>query len=173
LNDSEYLLVQGIARSSNVTQRELSEQAGLSLGMTNLLLKRLVAKGYVKVRQLNWRKVQYILTVRGAVEKAKKSCVYALRSYNEVKKMASVIRAHVLEAHRGGLREFTIVVPPQLADLVREAVAGLDLTGVSFSFETDLGKALARSETVFSAMPAAGALADGKTIIPILEPRSI
>ena len=139
--------------------------------MTNLLLKRLVDKGYVKVRQLNWKKVQYLLTVRGAVGKAKKSYAYAVRSYNEFKRMTAVIRANILEEHRGGLREFTIVVPPEISEMVRAAVAELSLPEASFSFEPDLGKALARSGTVFSAIPASGAHAADKRIIPILEPR--
>ena len=44
----------------------------ISLGMTNLL-SRLVAKGYIRIRQLNKKKTEYILTPKGFTEKYHKS----------------------------------------------------------------------------------------------------
>jgi DNA-binding MarR family transcriptional regulator len=47
------------------TQRSLSRELGVALGLTNLLIKRLVAKGYVKVVRLRARHVKYFVTVKG------------------------------------------------------------------------------------------------------------
>jgi len=170
LDEREFLLLERIARSPDLSQRELSEHTGLSLGMTNLLLKRLVQKGYVKVLQLNWKKVRYILTVRGAMEKARKSYAYAARNYHEFKRMSARIRANLLEEYGRGLREFVIASPPEIEELIREVIRGLDLPGATYALERDVEKALARSKTVFCAAPESGGLPDGgRRVIPILE----
>ena len=72
-----------------MNQREISSRLGLSLGMTNLLLRRLVTKGMLRIRQLNRKKVDYLLTARGLAEKAQKSYNYTLKtieSFGLVKK---------------------------------------------------------------------------------------
>jgi DNA-binding MarR family transcriptional regulator len=47
------------------TQRTLSQDLGVALGLTNLLIKRLVAKGYVRVVRLRARHARYLVTAEG------------------------------------------------------------------------------------------------------------
>ncbi len=54
-------------------QRDIAELAGLSLGMTNAVLKRLAAKGWLKIKRINSRKVQYAVTPAGTAEVARRS----------------------------------------------------------------------------------------------------
>ena len=49
----------------DVTQRQLSSTIGVALGLTNLLLKNLVQKGYVRVSQASWKRRLYTLTPEG------------------------------------------------------------------------------------------------------------
>ncbi len=81
ISERELRIIEEISRDRNLTQRKISHRLGLSLGMTNLILKRLVNKGYVKVRGLNRRKVQYILTPTGFAEKTKKILSVFLKDY--------------------------------------------------------------------------------------------
>ena len=37
----------------------------VGLGMTNLLIQRLARKGLIKVTQLDWKRTQYLLTLKG------------------------------------------------------------------------------------------------------------
>ncbi len=80
IGERELKIIEEISREKNLTQRKISHKLGLSLGMTNLVLKRLANKGYIKVKGLNRRKVQYILTPKGFAEKTKKSYRYYLNS---------------------------------------------------------------------------------------------
>ena len=48
-----------------MTQRSLSGELGVALGLTNLLIRRLVAKGYVKVGGMGTRHVRYLMTPAG------------------------------------------------------------------------------------------------------------
>ena len=50
MQDSEVLILEELERNSDITQRELSEKTGLSLGMVNLLLKKfIINKKYIYV----------------------------------------------------------------------------------------------------------------------------
>ena len=80
INERELRVIEEVSRDKNLTQRKISHSLGLSLGTTNLILKKLVSKGYIKMRQLNRRKIQYILTPKGFAEKVKKSYRFFLKT---------------------------------------------------------------------------------------------
>ena len=155
INQKEWLLIDELSRSPESTQRGLSQQTGLSLGLTNLLLKRLAQKGYIKVQQLNWNKVRYILTVRGTLEKARKSYAFASRTFQEFKRMSSLIRGHILEGYAHGLRQFVIAAPSDLEEFIRGAIENMDLPGATYVFEAELEQALGMAKTVYCALPGA------------------
>lgn len=66
-SESEYhrQILQAIAAGQRVTQRSLSGELGVALGLTNLLIHRLVAKGYVKMAGMGTRHVRYLMTPAG------------------------------------------------------------------------------------------------------------
>jgi DNA-binding MarR family transcriptional regulator len=66
-SDIEYdrKVLQAIASGQRVTQRALSSDLGVALGLTNLLIRRLVAKGYVKVSGMGTRHIRYLMTAAG------------------------------------------------------------------------------------------------------------
>ncbi|MGB4434722.1 MAG: winged helix-turn-helix transcriptional regulator [Defluviitoga tunisiensis] len=72
-----------IENNASVTQRDLSEKTGLSLGMVNLLLKKFVKKGIVKLERLDGKSFRYILTPEGFKEKSKKTIDYIKRYYQK------------------------------------------------------------------------------------------
>ncbi len=47
-NRHELNLLEAIEQDGHVTQRNLTSKLGIALGLTNMYLKRLVKKGYVK-----------------------------------------------------------------------------------------------------------------------------
>jgi hypothetical protein len=58
-------ILQAIASGQPVTQRSLSREMGVALGLTNLLIRRLVAKGHVKVARIGTRHIRYLMTAEG------------------------------------------------------------------------------------------------------------
>jgi hypothetical protein len=58
-------VLQAIASGQRVTQRKLSSELGVALGLTNLLVRRLVGKGYVKISKMGTRHVRYLMTPSG------------------------------------------------------------------------------------------------------------
>lgn len=64
-HEYDHQILQAIASGERVTQRSLAGQLGVALGLTNLLIRRLVAKGYVKMAGMGTRHVRYLMTPAG------------------------------------------------------------------------------------------------------------
>lgn len=56
-----------------VSQRSLSRNLGIALGLTNLLIHKLVRKGFIRVIHIKPNRVRYLLTPAGIAEKARMS----------------------------------------------------------------------------------------------------
>jgi DNA-binding MarR family transcriptional regulator len=80
------------------SQRVLAERLGVALGLTNLYLKRLVRKGYVKVVQFSAKpaprtRLRYLLTPRGLAEKTRLTYAYMDRSLLQYRVARETLRA--------------------------------------------------------------------------------
>lgn len=64
-NDYNRQILEAIASGEPVTQRSLASRMGVALGLTNLLVRRLVAKGYVRLSRMGTRHVRYLMTPVG------------------------------------------------------------------------------------------------------------
>ncbi len=64
-------LLEAVEEDARVTQRTLSTKLGIALGLTNIYLKRLVRKGYIKCVNVQSNRISYLITPRGIVEKAR------------------------------------------------------------------------------------------------------
>ena len=85
-----FRLMGEIDRDGNYTQRELSRRLDLSLGLVNTFLKRLVKKGYFKIKTMPRNRVEYYLTPKGLARKSKLTVEYlrySLNFYTEIKKL--------------------------------------------------------------------------------------
>lgn len=58
-----------IDQNPDTTQADLATQLGVAIGSVNWYLKRLVNKGYIKVTQMQRRRLRYLLTPKGLSEK--------------------------------------------------------------------------------------------------------
>jgi DNA-binding Lrp family transcriptional regulator len=89
-------LLQAVEADSRVTQRGLSTQLGIALGLTNVYLKRLVRKGYIKCVNVQSNRITYLLTPRGIAEKLRLTYEfmdYSLQLYGEVRQhLRAVLR---------------------------------------------------------------------------------
>ncbi len=97
----------------------------MSLGMVNIVLKRLAKKGYIKLRRLNKRNLEYILTPKGFTEKAKKSYWYVHRTIDSLREIKAKIQVLALEEYQKGEREFIILGDNELADIIEISLRDL------------------------------------------------
>ena len=81
-------LLEAVEQDSRVTQRGLATKLGIALGLTNIYLKRLVRKGYIKCVNVQSNRISYLITPRGIAEKARLTYEfmdYSLHLYGEVR----------------------------------------------------------------------------------------
>src|SRR5260221_13003279 len=64
-------LLDAVEQDARVTQRRLATKLGIALGLTNVYLKRLVRKGYIKCVNVQSNRIMYLITPRGIAEKAR------------------------------------------------------------------------------------------------------
>ena len=90
---SKYQLLKSLEKDANLTQRQLSEELGISLGKVNYCLKNLIQKGFVKINNFknSNHKLQYsyLLTPKGIEEKTKLTIEFLkvkTEEYEELKK---------------------------------------------------------------------------------------
>lgn len=134
LAEKEFLLIQEISKKPFSTQRDISQSLGLSLGMTNLLIRRLARKGIIKITQLDWKRTQYLLTLKGALEKTRKAYHYARYTLRIFRQIEENITTALSREYRTGRREFILVAQDEILELLRDTVGKLDLPGAIFSF---------------------------------------
>jgi EPS-associated MarR family transcriptional regulator len=72
--DNYFRVLRALNENPDLTQRELAQKLGLSVGSLNYCLKALIEKGWVKMQNFSQSKNKfgyvYILTPRGMSEKA-------------------------------------------------------------------------------------------------------
>ena len=50
----ELQLLSEVVDKPEITQRELSQKVGIALGLTNVMLRNLVQKGYIRATNASW-----------------------------------------------------------------------------------------------------------------------
>jgi len=87
-NQPELEILSELEDTPDITQRELSKRVGIALGLTNLLLRNMTKKGYLRVSQATWKRRLYTLTPEGFSHKIRLMTGYVnrvLRDYNKVR----------------------------------------------------------------------------------------
>ena len=98
-----------LEENPNVTQRELAEALGISLGKANYCLKALINKGMVKAKNFknnaNKRAYLYILTPKGIETKARISVNFLQRKMEEYEALKAEIKQLQTEVEINGRRD--------------------------------------------------------------------
>lgn len=100
--------------SAAISQRDLAGASGLSLGMTNALLRRFIERGWVKLMHLSGRSLKYILTAEGAEEVLRRSLSYFTRAVRSASLYRDRIDAYVLGLAKAGFRTLVLEGPAEL-----------------------------------------------------------
>ena len=90
----DLIILERIEKDPDATQASLASQLGVAVGTINWHLKRLVAKGYVKVRRAERRKLRYIITADGLALRARLTIDYIQNSFN----LYRLVRGRAMEA---------------------------------------------------------------------------
>jgi DNA-binding MarR family transcriptional regulator len=112
LNVKELEILEKIENNGHMTQRDLSREVGIALGLVNHLLKKMVRKGWIKIKNVDAKRMRYLITRQGAKEKS--SLLY--------KRVESTIHFY-LEAKR--------VIKEKVQHLKNEGVENVSIYGIN------------------------------------------
>ncbi len=115
----ELTLLEQIEHDPDVTQASLATQLGVAVGTVNWHIKRLVAKGYVKVKRAERKKLRYIITPEGIALRARLTVDYIERSFDLYRKTRQRVKVHLDEVKKAGFDRIQLVGDGDVADICR------------------------------------------------------
>lgn len=121
-----------LSRGEVVTQRNLAKKLGIALGLANLYIKRLARKGYIKVSSLPPKRIRYLVTPTGILEKSRLTYEYMDYSLQLYRHTRTTLRSGFAAVAHQGHRRVVIYgtgEPAELAYLTMREL-GLDVVGV-------------------------------------------
>lgn len=128
----DLLLLNALDRDAGATQRTLATKLGVALGLTNLYLKRLARKGFIKITTIPRNRIQYLLTPQGFTEKSRLTYLYMQYSLSYYRDMRAQLKERL--SPLGELRGQRVVIygTSELAELAYLSLREMDLTCVGF-----------------------------------------
>ena len=138
--NSEYEILSHLEKNRDTSQRQIAGNTGLSLGTVNLLLKKMVRKGLVKIERLNARTLRYIITPRGMAEKTMLAYQYMKISYQQILKISKALEKVVADHEVGGdkIREVIFYGPQdEVLEILKLAAGSL---GLKYTFMPSMDK---------------------------------
>ena len=125
-------LLEEIANNNNSSQRDFSRKLNISLGLVNTFIKRLVSNGYCKISTFPKRRMKYILTPKGVVEKSKLTYEYLLNSYTYYKDSQLKILSLFDKLERSNAKKIVFLGAGELAEIAYALISetSLRLVGI-------------------------------------------
>ncbi len=103
----ELNLLESIEENPDITQASLADQMGVAVGTVNWHIKRLVEKGYVKVKRAQRKKLRYIITPSGIALRARLTLEYiewSLLLYRQTRERVSNLLEELKDAEHNRVR---------------------------------------------------------------------
>lgn len=115
----ELSLLEQIESDPDVNQSTLATQLGVAVGTVNWHLKRLIAKGAVKVSRAERKKLRYIITPEGLALRARLAIDYVERSFSVYRRTRQRVKDHITKIRHAGFDRVRIVGTGDVADICK------------------------------------------------------
>jgi len=114
----------------DISQRDISRIIGMSLGMTNSILKRFAEKGLITIKKVNNRNIHYALTAEGIEEIGMRSWGYFKRTIKNVVIYREAISEIIKKAVNDGYDGISLVGESDMAFIVEHECYKLQVSFV-------------------------------------------
>ncbi len=115
----ELSLLEQIESDPDVNQSALATQLGVAVGTVNWHLKRLIAKGAVKVSRAERKKLRYIITPEGLALRARLAVDYVERSFSVYRRTRQRVKDYLVKVRSAGYDRVRIVGSGDVADICK------------------------------------------------------
>ena len=110
------------------SQRVLAENAGISIGLMNAILKRFVERGWIMLSNVNLRKLSYAITPAGIAELTARSQTFAKRTFEIANKYNDTLCKVVSDAKKDGKTKLVLYGKSYIKFLLIYACQTLNVT---------------------------------------------
>ena len=134
-HNDEILLgvLSAVEQNAHVSQRHISSELGVALGLANAYLRRCVRKGLIKIQQVPRRRYIYYLTPHGFSEKARLTGQYLSASFNFFRRAREQMSALMQNCEAKGMKRIALAGVSDLAEVATLCAQerGIKLIGVA------------------------------------------
>jgi DNA-binding MarR family transcriptional regulator len=115
-------ILTAIEEGRPLTQRDLAQRLGVALGLTNLYLKRLATKGYIKIAEFPRKpaarkRLRYLLTPRGIVEKTRLTYEHMAHALALYRRARQALREHLASLADRGMKRVALYGTGEAAEI--------------------------------------------------------
>ncbi len=115
----ELALLEHIESNPDVTQASLATQLGVAVGTVNWHIKRLIEKGYVKIKRAERKKLRYIITPEGIALRTLLTVDYIEQQFLLYRNTRQRVREHLEQIKNAGYKSVFIQGEGDVADICR------------------------------------------------------
>ncbi len=117
--DRELALLENIESNPDVTQASLATQLGVAVGTVNWHLRRLIEKGYVKIKRAERRKLRYIITPEGIALRTLLMVDYIEQQFLLYRNTRQRVREYLQQIKAAGFDRVSVLGEGDVADICR------------------------------------------------------
>jgi len=115
----ELALLESIELDPDVTQANLASQLGVAVGTINWHIKRLIEKGYVKIKRAERKKLRYIITPEGIAMRALLTIDFIEQQFNLYRNTRQSVKDHLKQVQQSGFSSVRLIGDGDVADVCR------------------------------------------------------
>jgi DNA-binding MarR family transcriptional regulator len=145
-----------VEADARISQRTLSAELGVALGLANAYLKRCVRKGYIKIQHVPSRRYAYYLTPQGFAEKTRLTAAYLTSSLQFFRRARTELAEIMAQCAARGHRRIALAGASELAEIATLTAHDYEVVIVGI-IDAGLGRArfcgLPVSATLAAIMP--------------------
>ena len=110
-------VLEAIDSQKSITQRSISKDLDMALGLVNSYLKRCVKKGFIKIQQAPKNRYLYYLTPKGFSEKAKLTAEFLTSSFTFFRKSRDQIEEILDNCNKKNWKRILLFGNSELAEI--------------------------------------------------------
>jgi DNA-binding MarR family transcriptional regulator len=158
MRDLQFL--EELEKTPHLSQRELSNNFGIALGVTNACLKRMVRQGWIRLRKVPPRRIGYYLTPKGFAEKARLTMTFLAYNIHHYSSLKALITEKFLEMGSQGVKRVIFWGVSDEMEIAYVTLQGTDMELVAIVDDDDgvngkkiLGKKIKGPDVIDSLNP--------------------
>jgi DNA-binding MarR family transcriptional regulator len=118
-NAREMALLENIERDPDISQVSLAGHLGVAVGTVNWHLKRLIAKGYVKIKRAERKKLRYIITPEGIALRTRLTMDYIEQQFLLYRNTRKRVIEHLDAIQQAGYSYVRLIGEGEVAEICK------------------------------------------------------